>query len=94
MRHNHPILRRHHVEPLGGVLADHRHHATATGAGGVLWQQGDLDPRKVQRQRATVGTSLRRALHLQSRITLLRLGLVPGGRLLEVLEPQLSAVRR
>ena len=94
VRHDHPIPRRHHVETFRGVFADHRHHATTAGAGGVLGSQRYLDPRQMRRQRAAARTALRHAPLPQFGIALLRFGRAFGNRLLEVLKPQLQLILR
>ena len=59
-RHQHPQLRRHHVEPLGDVLADLRHLAAAAGAERARGLDHPLHPRQMRRQPAAVAARRRR----------------------------------
>lgn len=92
--HDHPKLRRDHIQPLRGVLADHRHRRPAARARGVLGRQRHLDPRQVCRQCASAGTPLCGIVLAQLGIPLLRLGICLGDRLLDRLEAQLQLFLR
>jgi hypothetical protein len=93
-RHDHPELRRDHVEPLGGVLADHRHRRPAAWAGSILGRERHFDPRQVRRQSTTAGAPLGRIVLAQLGVLLLRLRLIFGDRLLERLQAQLQLFLR
>ena len=88
--HDHPELRRDHIQPLRGVLADHRHWRPTARACGVLGFQDHLDARQVGRQCAAVGTPFDRVVLAQFRILFLRLRLFFGDRLLEGFQAQLQ----
>ena len=93
-RHQHPDLRRDHIQPLGAVLANHHHRRPAARAGGVPRFQHHLDPRQVRRQRAAVGAAFRGALMPQGRIALLRTGLALCDRGLQILEAEVQLLLR
>ncbi len=86
------VLRRHDVEALGDILADHMHRAGAAGAG----RRGRFDPhlhlRQMVGQRGTLLAALARAMRLQLPVGLFLLALDLGQALLQVLEGQLQLV--
>ena len=88
--HDDAELRRDHVQPLRGVMADDRHRAAAAGTSAVLGREHHLDPRQMRRQRAASGPALGRAPRTQIRITLLALGLALSDRGLEALQAELQ----
>ena len=92
--HDHPKLRRDHIQPLGTVLADHRHARPAARARGVLGRQRHLDPRQVRWQCATAGTPLGGIVQAPLGIPLLRLRVFFGDRLLEGFQAQLQLFLR
>ena len=89
VRHDHPELRRDHVEPLRGLLADHMHGRAAAGAVGVV----GLD-RHIARAADGAGSAPRLARRFSARaraatwVLLVVGGLVAGNGLLDVLERQ------
>jgi hypothetical protein len=92
--HDHPKLRRDHIQPLRAVLADHRHACPAARARGVLGRQRHLDPRQVRWQCATAGTPLGGIVQAPLGISLLRLRVFFGNRLLEGFQTQLQLFLR
>jgi len=58
MRHDHPILRRNHVEPLGHILPDDMQRTSAAGTDRMLGSDSNVDAGKMRRQRAAVGMPL------------------------------------
>jgi hypothetical protein len=92
--HDHPKLRRDHIETFRRVLTDHRHRLPAARARGVIGRQHHLDPRQVRRQCAAAGTPLGGIVLAQPWIALLRLGLGFGDRLLDRFEAQLQLFLR
>ena len=88
VRHDHPELRRDHVEPLRGLFADHMHRRLATGAVRVVGLDRYVDARQMGGKCAAVGAALG-GPRLGSRCILLVLaGLVPGNGLLDIFERQ------
>jgi hypothetical protein len=92
--HDDPELRRDHVQPLGGVLANHRHRRPAARARGVLGRQRHLNPRQMCRQRTATGPPLGRIVPAQRRVLLLGLGILFGNRLLKGFQTQLQLFLR
>jgi hypothetical protein len=88
--HDHPKLRRDHIQPLRCVLADHRHRRPAARARSVLRCQRQLDSRQVRRQCATARAPLGRIVLAQLGILLLSLRFIFGDRLLEGFQAQLQ----
>ena len=93
-RHQHPQLRRHHVEPLGDVLADLRHLAAAAGAERARGLDHPLDPRQMRRQLAAVAPGRRGAgrLALEGRRRLLLGGVEHALGELDILEREAELV--
>ena len=58
MRHDHPVLGRDHVEPLGGLLADHMHRRPTARAVGVFGRDRHVDARQMGGKRAAIGATL------------------------------------
>jgi hypothetical protein len=58
MRHDHPELRRSHVEPLRGLLANHMHGRAAAGAVGVFRGDRHIDARQMGRKRTAIDAAL------------------------------------
>ena len=92
--HDHPKLCGDHIQPLRGVLPDHRHDCPAARACGVLGCQRHLDPRQMRRQRTAARAPLGRSILAQLGIALLRLGVCFGDRLLDRFEAQLQLFLR
>ena len=89
MRHDHPELRRDHVEPLRGFLADHMHGRAAAGAVGVFGLDRHMHPRQMGREARRDWTRRFSARALRGHLVLLVVGgLVRRNRLLDVLERQ------
>jgi len=93
-RHDHPKLRRDHVQPLGGVLADHRHRCPAARARSIFGRQRHLDPRQVRRQRTAARAPFGGMVLAQLGILLLRLCVALGDRLLQGFQAQLQLLLR
>jgi hypothetical protein len=93
-RHDHPELRRDHVQPLRGVFADYRHRCPAARARSVLRRQRHLKPRQVCRQCAAAGPPLGGIVLAQFGILLLRLRVALGDCLLERFQAQLQLCLR
>ena len=93
VRHEHPELRRDHVEPLRDVLADHMHRRAAARAVPVLGLDRHVNARQMGGQRAAVRPALlgpRRG----GGLVLLVVGRLAGrDRLLDVLQRQSELVR-
>lgn len=88
VRHNHPELRRDHVEPLRSLFADHMHRRLAAGAVRVVGLDRYVEARQMGGKCAAVGTALG-GPRLGSRCILLVLaGLISGNGLLDVFERQ------
>ena len=92
--HDHPELRRDHVQPFRGIFPDHRHRRPAARARGVLGFQRHLDPRQVGRQCAPVRAPFGRVVFAQFGILLLRFRLIFGDRLLEGFQARLQLFLR
>ena len=88
VRHDHPELRRDHVEPLRGLLADHMHGRPAAGAIRVFRLDRHIDARQMGGKRAAIGAALVGARSCGRRVLLVVVGLVAGNGLLDVLERQ------
>jgi hypothetical protein len=88
MRDNHPELRRHDVEPLRRLLADHMHRRAAVGAVRVFRLDGHINMRQMGGERTAIGATLVGTLLCRHRILLVLDGLVGGNGLLDVLESQ------
>ena len=70
VRHDHPELRRDHVEPLRGVLADHMHRRAAARAVGVFGLDRHMNARQMGGQRAAIGAALLGARRCGRRVLL------------------------
>jgi hypothetical protein len=90
---DHAELRRHDVEPLRRLLADHMHRRAAAGAVGIFGRNRHVDVRQMGRKRATIGAALVSALACACRILLVLSRLVPGKGLLDVLDRQQQLLR-
>ena len=93
MRHDHPVLRRDHVEPLGGILADHMHRRAAARAIGVFGRNRHMNARQMGGKRATAAAAL-----LGARVPPYRVLFVLGGfgrrdGLLDIFERQIELIR-
>lgn len=84
--HQHPELRRHHVQPLAGVLPDPMQLALAARADLVVDVDDDLNARQMRRQRATVAAALRSPCSTLRRSQLLRR--IARDRLLDVFQAE------
>jgi hypothetical protein len=93
VRHDRPELRRDHIEPLGGVLADHMHGRPAARAIPVLGLDRHMHARQMGGKRAAVGPTLLRAGASALLILLVVGGLACGDGLLDILERQGELVR-
>jgi hypothetical protein len=85
-------LRRDDIEPLRRLLADDMHRRPAARAGRILGRDHHLDAGQMKRQRRTRLGAPFRARRFQRRILLLRFGLAPRQRLLDVLKGELQLV--
>ena len=85
---DHPVLRRDHVEPLRGILADHTHGRAATGAVAVVGLDRHMHPRQMAGKRATIDTALVGAGTRGHLVLFVVVGLVGRNHLLDVLERQ------
>ncbi len=88
--HDHPELRRDHIQSFRAVFTDHRHLSPAAGACRILGRQRHLDARQVRRQRAAVRAAPGRVAFAQLGVLFLRLRLIFGDRLLEGFQAQLQ----
>ena len=86
VRHDHPELRRDHVEPLRGLLADHMHGRPAARTVGVFRRDRHIYARQMGGERAAIGAALVAARPGSHRILLVVGGLVAGNGLLDILE--------
>jgi hypothetical protein len=93
VRHQHPELRRDHVEPLGGLLADHVQGRPAAGAIGVVRLDRHMHARQMSGKRATVGATLLGTGASPFRVPLVVVGFGRGDGLLDVLKRQMQLVR-
>ena len=93
MRHNRPELRRDHVEPLGGFLADHMHGRVAARAGLVLGLDRHMHARQMGGKGAALGAALFRAGASMFLVLPVVGGLARGDGLLDILERQGELVR-
>ena len=92
--YDHPKLRRDHVQPLRGVLADYRHARPAARARRVNGCQRYLDPRQVGGQCTTARAARGGIVQAPLGIPLLRLGICFGDCLLDRFEAQLQLFLR
>jgi len=90
--HDHPVLRRDHVEPLRGLLADHMHGGPAARAIGVSGLDRHMHARQVAGKRATIGTALIGAGARSNWVLFVVGSLGARNRLLDVLERQMQLV--
>jgi hypothetical protein len=90
VRHDHPELRGDHIEPLGGVFADHCHRNAAAGACNIFRHQRHVDARQMGRQCAAIGPALGGIGFLLLGIALFCFGIVAGDGLLEVFQAELQ----
>ncbi len=88
MRHDHPELRRDHVEPLRGLLADHVHERLAAGAIGVFRLDCHVHARQMGGKRAAIGATLVGARPGGHWVLLVVVGLVCRNDLFDILERQ------
>ena len=88
VRHDHPELRRDHVKPLRGLLADHMHGRPTAGAIGVFRLDRHIHARQMGGQRAAIDAALFAARPGGHWIPLVVVGLAAGNGLLDVLERQ------
>lgn len=88
--HQDPELGRHHIQPLGDILADLVHLGGATRTGLVGDVDHRLDPRQVRGQGSAVDLAARAGL--SRRRCAVRLGLDGGDALLDLLERQCQLV--
>ncbi len=88
VRHDHPELRRNHVEPLRGLLADHMHGRPATGTVRVFGLDRHIHARQMGGKRAAIGAALLGTRPCGHRVLLVVVGLVAGNGLLDILERQ------
>ena len=88
VRHDHPVLGRDHVEPLGSVLADHMHRRLAAGAVGVVGRDRHMNARQMGGQRTAIGAALLGTRVRGHRVPLVILGLRGRNGLLDILERQ------
>jgi hypothetical protein len=88
VRDDHPELRRDHIEPLRGLLADPMHGRTAARAIDVFRFDCLIDPRQMTRQRAAIGAPLFRPRLCGRRVGFVGRGFVRRNRLLGVLDRQ------
>jgi hypothetical protein len=58
VRHDHRELRRDHIEPLGGVLADRMHGGAAAWTIGVFGRDRHMHARQMGRKRTAIGPAL------------------------------------
>ena len=93
MRHDHPVLRRDHVEPLGSILADHMHRSAAARAIGVFGRDRHMNARQMGGKRATIDAALLGALARGCRVLLVLACLVARNGLLDILECQSKLIR-
>ena len=93
VRHDRPELRRDHVEPLGGFLADHVHGRAAARAGRVLGLDRHMHARQMGGKRAALGAALFGASASALLILLVVGGFDRGDGLLDILERQGELVR-
>ena len=70
MCHYHPELRRDHVDPLRGLLADQMHGRPAARAAGIGGRDGHVHARQMGRKRAALGSALLAAGPRRRRILL------------------------
>jgi hypothetical protein len=86
MRHDHPELRRNHVEPLRGLLANHMHGRTTAGAVGVFRRDRHIDARQMGGKRTAIDAALVAARPCGHGVLFVVGGLVAGNGLLDILE--------
>jgi len=91
--HDHPILRRDHVEPLRGLLADHMHGRLAAGALGVVGLDRHMDARQMSGKRPAVDSAPLSVSASPSRVSLVVVSLAGGNRLPDILKRQMQLVR-
>ena len=88
VRHQHPELRRNHVQTLRDVGPDRMHRRAAARAGPVLGLDRDVNARKMGRQRAAVRPALFGPRRRGGLVLLVVSRLAGGDRLLDVLQRQ------
>ena len=88
--YDHLELRWDHVEPLGGVLADHMHRRPAAGAIGLLGRNRHMPAWQMGGKGAATGTALLGALGRPHWIPFVGDRLICRDRLLDVLERQMQ----
>jgi hypothetical protein len=88
VRHDHPELRRDHVEPLRGLLADDMHGRLAAGTIGVLWLDRHMNAWQMVGKRAAAGVALVGARLGGHWVLLVVFGFVGRDDLLDILERQ------
>jgi hypothetical protein len=93
VRHDHPELRRDHVEALGSLLADHMHRRPAPGAMGVVGLGRHVHARQIAGKRAAIGAALLGALARPRRVLLVVVGFGRRNGLLDILERQIELIR-
>jgi hypothetical protein len=93
VRHDHPELRRDHIQPLRGLFADHMHRRVATGAVGIFRRDRHIHAWQMGGKCATVGAALFGPRFGRHRILFVVVGLTPGNGLLSVLQRQLQLLR-
>ena len=86
VRHDHPELRRDHVETLRGLLADHLHGRPAAGTVGIFGLDRHIHPRQMGGKRAAVDAALFGARSCGHDVLLVVVGLVRRNSLLDVLK--------
>ena len=91
-RHQHAVLRRDHVEPLGAILADLDQGRFAAGTGGVGRHQHQLDARQMGGQHAA-GTPFFGPFAPQCRIASLGFRLDRGNRRFEIIQGERKLLR-
>jgi hypothetical protein len=89
--HQYPELRRHHVEPLGHVLANLVQGTRAARAGGAVDVDEGLDPRQMSWERPAVGATFADPDRLLGRLGLLG-GKTRGLDLLGLFQPEQELV--
>jgi len=92
MRHDQAELRRDHVEPLRGLLADHMHRRPAARAVGVVGLDRHIHARQMSGERATIGAALLGVRASGHRVLLVVVSLLCRNDLLDILQRQTQLI--